>query len=277
MKLIAILIALALEKWGGHLRPRGLIGGLSEVLGAWVQRLGRTADGPFGIFLVVVLPSILIGALYWAAAWLSTVLAVVFAAALLFACLGGHCLKEAVEEMVEMLERGDEAGARLLAAETLGHPMTSSGDELARETSEAVLVEANERVYGVLFWFIVLGPAGAVLYRLSGSVGRVVAQRDCGLVRASMNFHWLLGWVPARLSALGYAVAGSFGHATEHWSSHWEDSPDGNRATLISSGLGALLALEKDPPQDLLTETLALVTRAVAVWAAVVAISILAS
>ena len=277
MKLIAILIALVLEKWGGHLRPKGLVRRLSGIIAAWVQRLGDTADGPLGVFLVVVVPSLLIGGLYWLLVWVSMPLAILVAAILLFASLGGHCLKESVEKLGDMIEAGDEEGARLLASEVLGHPVESSGDALAREVSEGVLVEANELVYGVLFWFIVLGPAGSVLFRLSGSLRHVVNDKDSGLVQSSLYFHWLLAWLPARVSALGYAIAGSFGHATEHWSSTWGDYPDSNRATLISSGLGALLALEKAPPPDLLAETLALVTRAVAVWAAVVAVFILGS
>ena len=276
MKLIAILIALALEKWGGHLRPRGLVRRLSTLLAAWAQQFGRSADGPFGLFLVVILPSILLGALYYGIILLSKPLAVLVGAVLLFASLGGHCLKENIEQIDAMLDLGDEEGARLLGREVLGHPVDSEGEELVREVSEGLLVEANEQLYGVLFWFILLGPTGALLFRLSGSLRRVVPQ-DSELIAWSLQFHWLLAWVPARVAALGYAIAGSFGHATEHWSSHWDANPDSNHATLISSGLGALLALEKDPPAGLLSEALALVTRAVAVWAAVVAILILAN
>lgn len=276
MKLIAILLALALEKWGGHLRPRGLVKRLSTVLAAWAQRLGRSADGPLGLFLVVMLPSILLGTLYQLIVWLSEPLAVLVGAALLFASLGGHCLVENIESIGAMLERGDQEGARLLGNEVLAQPLDSDGDQLTAEIAEGLLVEANEQLYGVLFWFILLGPAGALLFRLSGALRRVVP-RDGELVAWSLQFHWLLAWVPARLSALGYALAGSFGHATEHWSGHWQGATDSNRATLISSGMGALLALEKDPPEDLLAEALALVTRAVAVWAAVVAVVILTS
>jgi len=277
MKLIAILIALALEKWGGHLRPKRLIHGLSDWLTALVRRIGGVAEGGLGVFLVLAFPTLLVALIYLALNWLSGPLAILFAAVVLFASLGGHCLKEAVENMGDMLERGDSEGARIQASEIVGYPVTAQGDDLVRVAAEGILVEANDRVYGVLFWFIVLGPAGAVLFRLSGSLERVVGDPDSGLVSASNRFHWLLGWLPARLSALSYAMAGSFGHATEHWSAHWQDATDSNRATLISSGLGALLALEPNPPENLLAETLALVTRAVAVWAAAVAIFILGS
>ena len=277
MKLIAILIALALEKWGGHLRPQRLIHRLSGGLTALVRGLGRGTDGGLGVLLVLAFPVLLFAGIDYALCTLFEPLAILFAAVVLFACLGGHCLKESVEAFGDMIARGDEEGARIQASEITGRQVTEQGDALVRVASEGLLVEANERVYGVLFWFMLLGPAGAVLYRFSGSLGWVVEDPDCGLVRAANRFHWLLGWLPARLSALGYAMAGSFGHATEHWSSHWGDCPDSNRATLISSGLGALLALEPEPPPDLLAETLALVTRAVAVWAAAVALIIIGS
>ena len=277
MKLIAILIALALEKWGGHLRPRRLIHGFSSWLTALVRRLGSRADGGLGVFLALAFPVLLFAAIDFALGVAFEPLAVLFAAVVLFACLGGHCLNESVAALADMLVRGDEEGARIQASEIIGRPVTEQGDALIKVASEGLLVEANERVYGVLFWFILLGPAGAVLYRLSGSLERVIDEAGCGLVQAANRFHWLLAWIPARLSALGYAMAGSFGHATEHWSAHWQDNPDSNRATLISSGLGALLALEPDPPDDLLAETLALVTRAVAVWAAAVALIIIGS
>jgi len=277
MKLIAILIALALEKWGGHLRPRRLVHGLSSWLTALVRRLGSHADGGIGVALVLALPVLVSGLIYLLLGWLFEPLAILFAATILFASLGGHCLKESVLAMVDMLQRDDYEGARNQAEEIVGRPITAGGDELVRIAAEGVLVEANDRVFGVLFWFILLGPAGAVLFRLSGSLERTIDDPACGLLLASNRFHWLLGWLPARLTALGYAMAGSFGHATEHWSSHGHQARDSNRATLISSGLGALLALEPSPPDALLEETLALVTRAVAVWAAAVAIFILGS
>ena len=87
-------------------------------------------------------------------------------------------------------------------------------------------MQANNRIFGVMFWFMVLGPAGAWLYRVSDLLRRRAAFEaarqgvpahggDLGSVLTDL--HGALAWMPARLAALSYALAGSFEDAVGNW------------------------------------------------------------
>ncbi|MEG3003301.1 MAG: cobalamin biosynthesis protein CbiB, partial [Comamonas sp.] len=75
----------------------------------------------------------------------------------------------------------------------------------------------------VLFWFAVLaalglGPAGAVFYRLTEYLSRYWSRKSvAGAAPASERLQqsakqaWLMvDWLPARMTALSFAIVGSF-------------------------------------------------------------------
>ena len=92
---------------------------------------------------------------------------------------------------------------------------------------EAIFVQANNRVFGVLFWFMALGPAGAWLFRVSDLMRRRAVFEYRGRADASSEvpefvgalqvIHGILAWGPARLLALGYALVGGFDRARGAW------------------------------------------------------------
>ena len=66
-----------------------------------------------------------------------------------------------------------------------------------------------EHYFVVLFWFILAGPAGALLYRL--------AQLHCDdemdrgrIAAAARRFLWLMEWVPVRILGFTLAIVGNF-------------------------------------------------------------------
>ena len=279
VNLIAILVALALEHWSIRFHPRHYLDWLPGSLKWSVKRLGRAGDGPIGVIVVLVLPSLAVAGAHYVLQQLSPLLGLVFGTLVLAACLKGHDLGLRVNALRAMLARGDEEGARVEAAAILGYPVHSTGDDLLTEIAEGIVVEANECVFAVLFWFVLLGPVGALVYRLSGTLDRLAPMQNTHFFAAASRFHWVLGWLPARISALAYAAAGSFGHAMQHRSADYGDSGNSNTAILSSTGMGALLALEPQQPDDfdLVREAKALVVRAVAVWVTAAALYTLGS
>lgn len=90
----------------------------------------------------------------------------------------------------------------------------------------AVFIQANNRIFAVVFWFLVLGPTGAWLFRVIDLLRRRLAFRysrnegDCSsssYVRVVRSLHGLLAWLPARLLVIGYALAGSYEGAISAW------------------------------------------------------------
>src|SRR5690606_5504128 len=145
-----------------------------------------------------------------------------FAVLVVFLCLGPRDLGSEVDDYCAALDRGDQDEARRVMTELSESRHASPRDVGAVE--EAISVQATNRIFGVAFWFIVLGPVGAWLFRVSDLLRRRAAfesARDYGVARAGLpaaeTLHGILAWIPARLAALGYALAGSFDDALVRW------------------------------------------------------------
>jgi adenosylcobinamide-phosphate synthase len=98
-------------------------------------------------------------------------------------------------------------------------------------------------VVAPIFWFLVLGPLGAMLQRLAAVLDRLWGHRTARFTEfgwAAARLDDLLSWIPARITALSYAVMGSFEDALHCWrrkAGMWSDISSG---PLLASGLGAL-------------------------------------
>jgi adenosylcobinamide-phosphate synthase len=163
---------------------------------------------------------------------------------------------------------------------------------------EHSVLSAHRHVYGVLAWYCVLavlgaGPTGAVLYRLAEFVPRYWTERErrtpgipSPALLTSARFAWhLIDWIPARITALAVAMAGSFEEAMDSWRSQ---SPDRvraghteNDAIMLSAAMGAMgLTSGTAPDQPLqlghLRTVVGLVWRVVVIWLLVLGLMTLA-
>ena len=95
-----------------------------------------------------------------------------------------------------------------------------------------------------LFWFfLLLGPFGAVLQRLSSILDLLWGHRYERFAEfgwAAARFDDLLGWIPARITALSYALMGSFEDALHCWRRRMGVWSDINSGPLLASGFGAM-------------------------------------
>jgi membrane protein required for beta-lactamase induction len=148
---------------------------------------------------------------------------------------------------------------------------------------ERLLVRNNERLLAILFWFAVLGPVGAVLYRSTAQLkGLVNTGRAFGddFMEATLRLQAILDWIPARITAFLYALIGSFVDAMRQWrfaGSEWAaDLYTSNQGALINSGVGSLrlheqVVLETEEFKVLrheVAEAQALIHRTVIAWVA---------
>ena len=111
---------------------------------------------------------------------------------------------------------------------------------------DAMLVEANDRYYAVLFWFVVAGPMGALIYRCASFYSQYLIQKSAvekKLIQACIFVHKILDWLPAQLAALSYSITGSFIHALANWRTtpKFDGQESVNAAILIHAGRGAAL------------------------------------
>ena len=300
MTLITLLLALTLERFLGYMSdfrdPR--------YLNAYTKRFIALLDS-FGLrqagfkLLVIVLPPILLAG--WLQAWLSHVLlglfSIIFGVAVLLYCLGPEDLEEEINNYVEAVAVGDEARQRRVAMRLLADRPAEDPMSRARQVALAGFSESNDRLFTVIFWFVLLGPAAAILYRLLHGLAGWLSDADESddkvadeginnqedLVRIASGLAALMEWIPARLAALGYAITGSFDHALvavrERFWSGPTDLRNNSRALLSESGAGAvrldeLLGEEADAAT--LSAVFATVTnhiqRNLIVWMAVLAL-----
>ena len=143
------------------------------------------------------------------------------------------------------LRMGELDRARqLLAAWRGGSTEHLGSNEVARLAIEEALASSHRHVFAPLFWFVVLGPAGVLLYRLSLSFQQQWGERrdaefgDFGVFAAQVFA--ALDWVPVRATAAAFAVVGDFEDAVYCWRNQAQRWPERGTGILLASGAGAL-------------------------------------
>lgn len=164
--------------------------------------------------------------------------------ALLYFSLGGRSLAEHAEAVAAPLAAGNLAAAR----ERVGWIVSRDTRELdpagvARAGTESVLENGNDAVFGALFWFLLGGGAGVLLFRLANTLDAMWGYRTPRYLRfgwAAARIDDVLNALPARLTALTYALLGNTRRALTCWrvqAPAW-DSP--NAGPVMAAGAGAL-------------------------------------
>lgn len=283
MALIAIILSLVLERILGsmeELRRFDWFVAYCRRVAPLLARL-RWLNGPLGMLLLLLpllAPVVVLD--YYLGGWWQ-LLGLLFAVLILLYCFGPHDLEAEVEAFIDARCRGDEESACWHAAELLGDAELASSGAVSRRIMERIFIEANERLIAILFWFVLLGPAGALLYRLGSQLPPPAAADGEGIFEAGWRLQRLLGWLPARLCAIAYALAGSFVEALHGWRGVDPGWPQSSDKVLIASGFGALRVepgeIEDDSHAcEQVGEGIALVRRAVLVILALLAFATLA-
>ncbi|MBS0432211.1 MAG: beta-lactamase induction protein [Proteobacteria bacterium] len=283
IKLVAALIVLMLafsRVDAGNLRRY-------DWFRAWLGQLSF-AGGGGRIAIALALPVVLCALIaYVLHGWVFGLAGVAFAVIVLFHASGP---REPEADIDDVLTAGDavarEAAAQNLRDDAADPPLPFTAPALV----EAAVLAALRRRFGVLFWFFVLGPAGALLYRLAQ-----VATEDNGLLDlhtrdAARRFAAALDWLPAHLMVLAMALVSDFDAVLRAWRgwhaqpgrSPWELEP-GFLAAVARSGVdadieagdGGVVADVTDPLEEL-ADARRLLIRVLVVWLAVVALIVLA-
>jgi AmpE protein len=216
--LIAVVVALAL----GHAAP-ALAASVRDYgwFGHWLRWLdGRfPADGfwrgRYGVVLALLPPLLAVGLFQLAVdAPLLGLAGLVFGIAVLFYCWGPRDLDVDVEAIVEAR---DPAARREAASKLWPDPAQVSLD--APSLVSAVITNAQRRWFGVLLWFLLLGPFGALLYRLAALAadGDDARLLPADTAAGARWLHALLDWPVAQLMTLSMALVGDFDTVVGAW------------------------------------------------------------
>lgn len=162
----------------------------------------------------------------------------------LYFCIAAKSLKQHSSRVYQALESGDLT----LAQKQVGMIVSRETDQMTendvrKATIESVLENGADAVFAPIFWFIVAGPAGAVLYRLSNTLDAMWGYKNQRFIYfgwAAARFDDVLNYIPARLTALSYALVGETKRALTCWrqQAHLLDSP--NAGPVMTAGAGSL-------------------------------------
>ena len=248
MTLFALIFALILEQvrpLGGALRMLAPVAALADGLSRRLND-GSIAHGRIAWLLLVGLSTFATAVAYWLLWELQPVFAFVFNIVVMYLCMGFRHDSHAFTEIHLALRMGElERAQTLLGAWRGGRYDEASASEIARLSIEMALVAAHRKLFGVVFWFVILpGPSGAVMYRLArffaDDWGCRPEPRLADAGRFAKRAFQLIDWLPVRLTAASFSVVGDFEDAIYCWRTQAVLWPEKSSAILIASGGGAL-------------------------------------
>jgi adenosylcobinamide-phosphate synthase len=166
--------------------------------------------------------------------------------AILYLTLGFRQFSHYYTDIHLALRMGETERARALLGEWRGRSADGlNATEIARLAMEEALVSSHRHVFAVIVWFVLLpGPAGALLYRLSYYfTSRWGGRRDAefgAFGRFARRAFAVVDWLPVRITAAAFAIVGDFEDAVYCWRTQAARWPDEAAGILLASGAGAL-------------------------------------
>ena len=244
MPLIA-LVAVAIDWWLGEPRryhPLVGFGWLAQQIEAKLnpsQQHQQNSQRWVGVLALTVLIAPLVGLALLLCE--QTYLRFVFHTYFLYFAIGHKSLHQHAWAVSDALNRQDNEAAKLAASYMVSRD--SAAIDAVPATVESVLENGNDGVFGALFWFFIAGGAGALAFRLVNTMDAMWGYKTPRYFYfgwAAARLDDLLDYVPARLTALTYALLGKTKLALHCWKNQaplW-DSP--NAGPVMSAGAGAL-------------------------------------
>ncbi len=281
MKIVIILICLALARYAhteNAVRQWHWFDRYLQILHRPLQE--ANAKSPWLGFALVILPVLIVlllvlkligGQAHHIGQFLISII-------VLWYCLSVISVKEDLSSYHDALLEEGKGDAGHAAASLLGNDPPIDKTQIPRAVTHAIFWQPLQRIFGVLFWFVALGPFGALLYHMvivlreeaiSGNSDALSLSHEAKLAQA------ILDWLPARVVGLGYALAGHFAPTFAYWSKHLFVGLDYTQDYLSHCGMLALNAKETDPTIADATEhraALALVGRTLIILLALVLI-----
>lgn len=281
MNFIAILIALGVETFYKPITALRDYQWFSYYEGWMKAKLERLPfrDSPVAVVIIYGLVFALTAVLATALYDFFGLLGFLFATLVLIYCLGPEDLDDDVEAYLHAITHDDPEAACHHAEKVIGYEVKDKPVAVLHKVKQAIFMQGNSRMLAVLFWFVILGPAGALLFRLSEIQNRQYREQSDSYADAVQRLFDILAWLPARLSIVGYAVVGNFTDTMSKWKSFndfWEEDTE---TLMILSAEGALQHEGWDgdaEPAEIDTtdvmEALALVKRTLIFWLAVLGV-----
>lgn len=300
MNLIALLIGLVIERLATQFFSWRRMRWMDRIIDFGFRQADRVATWP-AVIPVVLLAIVLVLPVFAVIWFLGGTLAgfayLLLAVVVLFFSLGPRDIGEEVGEYCKALEADDPEQIHNAAKAIVEDDVPEDAGERTSCVEAAVCVQANNRLFAVVFWFVILGPLAAWAYRVTDLIRRRAVfsaareeEVDGNFARirdAAEMLHGWLAWIPARLTAVGYAAAGHMDDALAALRAPTEDrgATTSERSENLLARVGIAALAIQDRPDETATErgirgaeaANHLVFKLLLIWAVVIAVMTLAA
>ncbi|RIX46787.1 MAG: CobD/CbiB family protein [Rhodocyclales bacterium GT-UBC] len=248
MSLLSLIAVFLIEQ----LQPLHYRRIVAEPLAVWADFIesrfnaGEFRHGVVAWCVAVLLPVLAVCGLYITLYSVHPVLGWVLNVGVLYLTMGFRQFSHHFSEILIALRAGNGGQARSLLAQWLGRSTEGLGaEDVARLAIEQALVASHRHVFAVLLWFVLLpGPCGALLYRLSLEISRRWQETDVidndHFSAFSRFIFGIIDWLPLRVTASAFAIVGDFEDAIYCWRTQASQWPDRDLGIVLAAGAGAL-------------------------------------
>jgi len=199
--------------------------------------LARAAGLSAWLLLLLPFAALSYLARYTPLAWIADV-------TLLYLAIGAQSLTQHAQQVYTPLQEGNLPQARHAISMIVSRDTSQLNEtEIATATVESVLENGNDAIFGAIFWFVLFGGAGAVLFRLANTLDAMWGYRTPRFLYfgwAAARLDDLLNLIPARLTALSYALCGHTKSALKCWMAQASTWYSPNAGPVMAAGAGAL-------------------------------------
>lgn len=244
MNLFALTGALLL----GYYRPLKHKDWLKEFFAPFAKMIeqnfngGQYTHGVIAWFIASLLPSMLVGVAYYSLQEINAPLGLALGIVVLYLTLRFSQFGQHAEQIIAALRDYNIDQARLLLSTWEGSESNHyTANQIAVVSIETIFRRAHHGLFAPIFWFALLGPAGALLYRLSHLLKSQRSANDSSpFYQFSDRMFNYMEWLPARVTGAAFAVVGDFEDAVYCWRTQAALWPDKFLGIILASGAGAL-------------------------------------
>ena len=161
-----------------------------------------------------------------------------------YLAIGWQSLRQHGQWVEQALLAGDLETARTKLGWIVSRDTSSlNEEEISRGGIESLLENGSDAIFAPLFWLAVGGAPAVVLYRLSNTLDAMWGYRNDRFEKFgkySARIDDLLNIIPARLTAVSYALAGNFMGGMKAWKAQIGQWYSPNAGVVMATGAGAL-------------------------------------
>jgi adenosylcobinamide-phosphate synthase len=237
---LSILLALTLDYLLGEPRRFHPLVGFGNLANALEKRFyadSRLRGVLVSAGLLVTIVAVFVGVTAWIDHWVAD-------GVILYLALGWRSLISHALRVRDALNQSNIDLARRALGDIVSRETKELDPEgIAKASIESVLENGSDAIFSAIFWFVIAGVPGVVFYRLANTLDAMWGYRHAPYT----NFGWaaarlddLLNYIPARLTALSYALAGKFMPAIRCWRKQGNKWISPNAGPVMAAGAGSL-------------------------------------